>query len=247
MGYKRKYRRTRRGKSRRRRNRRGSRRFARKVAKVLRKKTETKYYDIGAENLQLVHNLGYGLAPTTVTALPTPIFNPWALIQQGTARFNRIGDKISPIGMKINMYLACKADRPNTMFRILVCILPKMFNSALVGNNFDPFQIPNNGILGNDMLFPVDKDKGIKCVYDRLHRMSSTQMWNGAAGKEMTKIVRLWIRRKRAGNIIYDTTSSTIVNKPLAVYVIPYEQFSTITLDNVASCAYFARMYYKDF
>lgn len=246
MGYKRKYRRSRRGKSRRRRSRRGSRRFARRVAKVLRKKSETKYFDIGAENLQLCHNLGFGLAPTTVTALPTPIFNPWALIQQGTARFNRIGDKISPVGMKINLYLAVKSDRPNTMFRILVCILPKLFNNAIVGNNFDPFQIANSGILGNDMLFPIDKDKGVKCVYDRIVRMGTSQYPGNLSGKEITRVMKLWIRRKRAGNIIYDTTSSTIVNKPLAVYVIPYEQFSTLTLDNVASCAYFARMYYKD-
>ena len=47
--------------------------------------------------------------------------------------------------------------------------------------------------------------------------------------------------------ITYSTASPEIVNKPLAIYVIPYEQYSTLNTDNIASCAGFMRMYYKDF
>ena len=41
-------------------------------------------------------------------------------------------------------------------------------------------------------------------------------------------------------------TSVDIVNKPIAVYVIPYEQFSTLQTDICGTVAGFMRLYYKD-
>lgn len=220
-----------------------------RVTQILNKKTETKYFDIGIENQQLYHNLGYGttlIPPTTLSSLPL-WFNPWINILQGPARFERIGDKVMPRGMSIKLYIANKYDRPNTMHRVMVCILPKLYAGTITTSNFQHLQIPNQGVNGNNMTLPADTDRGVKVLYDRVHRMSPMQKDIGNTGKEMTKLVKLWIKRKRAGPIIYDTTNSTLVNRPLAVYVIPYEQYSTLTTDNVASCAGFLRMYYKDF
>ncbi len=67
-----------------------------------------------------------------------------------------------------------------------------------------------------------------------------------ASPKELTKIVKLWIKRKNARPIQFNDEDNTIVNKPLAVYAIPYEQFSTLTTDNIASLGGYMRMYYKD-
>lgn len=212
------------------------------------KAAETKYYDIGFENEQLYHNSGTQqlLFPGYLRSI-SQWFNPWSVIDRGTARFNRIGDKITPRGMAIKLYLANKVDRPNCMFRVIVAILPKIVAGDITAPRFDPFQIPNSGLLGNYMITPADHDKGVKFLYDRIHRMSSTQRWNGGQyEREMTKTIKLWIKRKRSRDIVYDTTSSDIVNKPLAVYVIPYEQYSTYNTDNVASCAGLMRMYFKD-
>jgi hypothetical protein len=66
------------------------------------------------------------------------------------------------------------------------------------------------------------------------------------SNKELTKVVKLWIKRKRSNDIIYDASTQDIVNKPLAIYAIPYEQYSTIETDNVTSLAGQMRMYYKD-
>jgi hypothetical protein len=223
------------------------------VKQVILKTAETKYYDVGVENYQLWHNLGFGVvAPTTVTALPT-IFNPWQNIVLGSARFNRIGDKIIPRGISLKMYWANKYDRPHTMLRIIVAVLPKVFNGNVVTNAFDPLQNPNAGILGNTMLYPADHDKGVKFLYDKIHRMPTQQVATfavqpgGAAfNKEMTKSIKLWIKPKKGGSIMFDTTSTTIVQRPIAVYCIPYEQFSTVTTDNIASVACYMRLYFKD-
>jgi len=249
MAFKRKYRlyrrKTRRGKYSR---RKGARTFQSRVKKVLMKAAETKYYDIGFENEQLYHNSGTQqlLFPGYLRSI-SQWFNPWSVIDRGTARFNRIGDKITPRGMSVKLYLANKVDRPNCMFRVIVAILPKIVAGDITAPRFDPFQICNSGLLGNYMITPADHDKGVKFLYDRIHRMNNTQRWNGGQyERELTKTIKIWIKRKRSRDIVYDTTSSDIVNKPLAIYVIPYEQYSTYNTDNVASCAGLMRMYFKD-
>jgi len=253
MPYKSKYRskymsrkRTRRGKSTR---RRGAQSFRSRVMKVLNKKSETKYYDIMTENRQLYHNLGgNGTAiPLSVTSL-TPWFNPWANIQRGERRYERIGNKITPRGMSLKIYLANKYDRPNTMIRLIVAVLPKVVAGTITTQQFDPFQIANGGLNGNNMLFPADSDEGVKFLYDRIHTLRTNQTnITGGFSREPTKIIKLWIKRKRAREIVYNDENDQIVNKPLAIYAIPYEQYSTLTTDNIASLAGYMRMYYKDF
>lgn len=212
------------------------------------KRAETKYYDRGVENVQLYHNLGRGagvIPPTTVTSIPE-LFNIWQDINQGTGRYQRVGDETYARGMKINLYIANKYDRSNTSFRIIVAVLPKAFGGLVTPYDFFPFQEANSGSLGNNMLLPADKDKGVKFLYDRIHHMSGAQSLYITGQKEMTFFKSLWIKPKRGSKIRYDTTSSTIQNKPIAVYVIPYEQYGTLTTSNVASCAAFVRLYYKD-
>lgn len=213
------------------------------------KTAETKYYDISFENEQLYHNSGTFqlLWPGYVRSIPQ-WFNPWGVIQKGDERFERIGDKITPRGMSLKLYLANKLDRPETKFRVIVAILPKVVAGSITIPRFDPFQISNSGVNGNNMIQPADTDKGVKFLYDRIVTMGSATPFRGTGGfeKEKTKIIKLWIKRKRSRNIVFDTTSNDIVNKPLAVYVIPYEQYNTLNTDNIASCAGFMRMYYKD-
>jgi len=215
---------------------------------------ETKYFDVALENLQLYHNLGCSpnppgvLIPLNVTSVGA-WFNPWALIDRGTDRFNRIGEEIMPRGIAIKMYLAAKTDRPNTMFRVIVASLPKLVGTTVTTNVFDPFQIANSGVNGNNMIWPADKDEGVKFLYDKIHTISArgTMLATAAVagGKELTKMVKLWIKSK-GRKITYATFTQVIVNRPLAVYVIPYEQYSTLTTDNIGSMAGMLRMYYKD-
>lgn len=236
--------RTRRGKY----ARKGRRSFQSRVKRVLLKTAETKYYDIGFENEQLYHNCGtfQTLFPGYVRAIPQ-WFNPWSVIPKGTNRMDRIGDVIRPSGMSVKLWLANKWDRPQGMFRVIVAIVPKVVGSDITIPRFDPFQIPNSGTLGNYMVMPADKDKGVRFLYDRIIRIQNRLPAVNINGtKENTTLLKLWIKRKRASKITFATATPEIVNKPLAIYVIPYEQYSTLNTDNIASCAGFMRMYYKD-
>jgi len=221
------------------------------VSQVLNRKTETKFFDLAVQNEQLYHNLGWGtsILPPTICSSISNWFNPWLNIQQGTGRFNRIGDTITPRGMMIKMFLANKQDRPNTQYRVIVARLPKVYNGSITTLSFDPFQSANAGSCGNLQLLPADLDKGVKFYYDKIHKMPGANIAFGAGyngAKEFTKTIKLWIKRKRAGNIKFDTNGNTLVNAPVAIYVLPYEQYDTLTTSNIASMTGFMRMYYKD-
>ncbi len=136
-------------------------------------------------------------------------FNPWAKITQGTGRNQRIGDKITPRGMSLKIYLAGKFDRPSSQFRLIVAILPKELAGTVTTNVFDPFQTANIGTLGNNMLFPPDSDEGVKFLYDKIHRVYTTgDTFAGGLDKEPTKVVKLWIKRKRSSPIVYNNSAS---------------------------------------
>lgn len=227
-------------------SRRVDRKFQAKVTQVLMKKAETKYYDIGIENVELYHNCGQFI--TLFPGYETSIvdwFNPWGKILKGTGRMNRIGDKITPRGMSIKMFLASKADRPNTQYRILICILPKVIGGVVTTARFDFRQTPNSGATADvNLISRPDTDKGIVTLYDKIVTLPGP--YENAGTKEKTKVVNLWIKRKSNRPVVYDTTDTDIINRPIAIYVIPYEQYSTLETANIASITGNLRMYYKD-
>lgn len=255
MAFKRKYRnkfrkfkKSRRGRS----SRRGPRTFKARVAQVLNQKVETKYFDQGVENVNLYHNIGYSPTLPTIGTQPgslSDLFNPWQDIGQGVGRQSRIGDKIHPRGFSLKIWLANKDTRPNVMYRIMVVRCPKTVSNTIVTyNNINPFQPVNQGNVGNSMILPLDKDQGYRALYDRVFNLQLGSSNSGATLREPHKLVKLWIKRKNTKPIIYDqSVGGPIVNNPLLIYVIPYDSWGTPTSDNIASCAYHCRLYFKDY
>lgn len=216
-------------------------RFQSRVKRVLMTSSETKYYDVGGENLQLYHNTGRNGA-----AYCRPmIWNPWATMALGTSRYNRIGDKITPLGMKIRLWLSNKLDRPNVSYRIVACIFPRLLDGvAVTDGSVDPAPTPQAGTCGNYSIVPWDKEKGIKVLYDKLIRNPTP--WGGVAPqKECSRTLKIYLKRKSSRPIHYNSAGN-IINNPFALYVIPYDAYGTLTTDNIASMAYTYRMYYKD-
>ena len=76
------------------------------IKAVLYKNTETKYFDVSVENAQVYHNIGYRpVIPILLANVHSDsnFFNPWSDIPAGTGRGHRIGDKITPLSMTINL------------------------------------------------------------------------------------------------------------------------------------------------
>lgn len=230
-----------------RKSRRGKRSLKRTVSRILNRKIETKQYSFGAQNIELYHNIGSLPAAGALPTSDAVFFNPWLDISQGVGSYQRTGNEIMPVGMSLKIMLHNKGDRPNLYYRIIVAKLPKMTGGAITSrNNLQIFEPTNQGTLGGYMIQPLNKDLGVKAYYDKLIRLQGNNTWNQAGGKEISKIIKIWIKRKRSGKIIYDQAQNTIVNNPLALYVIPYDAFGTLTTDNIASYQYHCKLYYKD-
>lgn len=233
-------------------SRRGKYSLKKTVNRIINRKLETKYFDQGDQNVQVYHNVG-GAGPY-VGSLPvsdTVFFNPWLDIPQGVGRAGRIGDEIMPVGMSLKIMLRNKLDRPNLYYRVIVCKLPKSTPSGpgfviSTKNNVPIFEDTNQGTVGCNMLRPINKDLGVRPYYDKLIRLQGNNTDNGGSKKEISKIIKIWIKRKRSSKIIYDNAAGAIINGPLALYVIPYDAFGTLATDNIGSYDYYCRMYYKD-
>lgn len=204
---------------------------------------------VGYENLQLYHDRGALIGPSTFQACVE--FNPWYRITQGALSRQRIGDKIQPRMMVVRLWLANKSDRPNILYRVIVAKLPKIVDGTIMnGNNVDLFQANQHGSNGNTLCGFIDGEKGIRAYYDRVisvegrpgQRITSPDTFVGA---ETHKFIKFVVKRKRSRPILYDV-NSVVVNNPVAIYVIPYDSYGTLQTDNIASCAISYRLYFKD-
>lgn len=225
--------------------------FKARVRRVLMSKAETKQYRFGEENVQLYHNFGRSstFAPGITFASMNTFFNIWADIPKGTGSSARIGDKITPRGMSLKLWLANKLDRPFIQYRIIIARVPKAVNGVATTTTSisNPFDEQNLGNVGNKLLLPLDRDRGIKALYDRVVTIGQIAAVSGVYTKEQHIYKKLWFRNKKARDIVYDSTNSNqIVNNPVVMWIIPYEQYSTLETDNIASCAYYGTIYYKD-
>lgn len=224
--------------------------FQTRVKRVMMKAAETKYYDLGEENVNLYHNLGYSAALPVVggtKSIPT-LFNCWSLITQGAGRQNRIGDKITPRGMSLKIWFANKDDSPNVMYRVLIVRAPKAIAGFATTFDIDPFQTVNLGANNNKLQLPVDQDRGFRALYDRVISLEKGTSGTAAGvNKECHKQIKIWIKRKNPKPIVYNAgAAQDIANNPLLFYIIPYDSFGTLFSDKRGSVAYWCRMYYKD-
>jgi hypothetical protein len=229
--------------------------FQARLKKALMKTAETKMYQIANEDKQLYHNIGFNSGTALVPAVGSSpdFFNVWADIQKGTGRSNRIGDKISPRGMSLKIWLANKRDRPNLYYRVMVLRLPKAITSSLgvtsvtdASTNaiFDQLDFGSNG---NRLLQKLDNDKGVKALYDECIQVQDNAAFADANHtREIHHLLKLWIKPKYARDIVFDSTNQTIVNNPIALFIIPYDSYGSLQTDIVASCAWEATLYYKD-
>lgn len=224
---------------------RGSASLKRRVTQIVKGNQETKFFEASYENKALYHNIGFSdvLPAGDFDGTSVDFFNPWADLLKGTGRANRIGDEITPVGLSLSIWLANKQDRPNLMYRVIVARVPKAVEGVPTNYiSLKYWQIEDQGQLGNKMIRAIDKDRGIKTLYDKVFTLNY-----GTQGKEYHKKMKLWLSRKTQRKVIFENgNTGTIVNNPLVLLIIPYDSYGTLITDNVASCAFRYRLYFKD-
>lgn len=220
--------------------------------KVTMKKMETKHATLASEAAALYHNGQISLTNTQPTT-NAQMFNVWKLIVPGTAVNNRIGTEIWPRGMSMRIFLENMPDRPNIHYRIIIGAAPKQRSDGVATNYNNLELLDQGGTVGNLCRHPTT-DLGYKIFYDRVFRNEShSNLVNAGGATDDVKshiFKKVWIRRKKAGKIIYNNSASgvvaEIVNKPLFFCVIPYDSTNTLATDHVANMSYQTKLYWKD-
>jgi len=217
--------------------------FAARVKKVIMKTAETKYLMGTTENQSLYHDRGSGVAGLTTTNQGAIIFNPWYAITKGDSVSQRDGDEIYPRGMAVRMCYWCAADRQAQYVRIIVAVIPKVVSATIMdGQNFDLLDAAGS----NDTVTGFVKREGVKVLYDKV--------WTGTArGKtedadefgDNRFYKQFYIKSKRGSKITWQQ-DGTLSNKPVGIWVIPYDDYGTLRSSILGNVTYTYKLYFKD-
>lgn len=206
------------------------------VKGVLMKTAETKFTHFSEENLPIYHNVKMTTA-NLMNLLRTT---------QGVGENQRIGDSVIGKRLTLKFQLFNKLDRPNVTYRIMVISVPSDKAETLLSNT-EFF----TGESANKLLDPLNTSN-IRIIRDRRIKWSGQNtVWCGdvCVKKETSKIVNVSINLKDRF-IRYDPQNGYIPKEEkncLQCYLLTYDAFGTLQTDNIASFAYHARFYYKDF
>ena len=225
--------------------------FAARVKKVIMKVSETKYRLGGVEDQPLYHDrgaVGAGVGATTQGAL---VWNPWNIIEKGTEHYQRAGDEIYPRGMSFRMSYWCAADRQAQFVRIIVAVIPKIYRypggGAPViqdGTNMDLF----DPMGMNDCITSYVVGEGVKVLYDKVQQLKCVGKSEDADQKgDQRFFKKFYIKSRRGGKLKWaNAPDNQMVNKPVGVWVIPYDDYGTLRTDILGHCTYSYKLYWKD-
>lgn len=217
--------------------------FARRVKRVLLKASETKYGMVKNENQALYHDRGVVTAGAIGNNEGTIIFNPWSLIAKGTDANNRIGDEVYARGSCLRFMYWNAPGRVASFIRLVIAVIPKTSGTTVHdGTNYD-FLDP---LGSNDTVTGFIKKEGIKVLYDKLYTMNaqgSTDVTSTSGDGRFYR--RIFIKSKK-NQILRFQSDGTLANKPLAIWIVPYDEYGTLRTDILGSVSYTFKMYWKD-
>lgn len=154
----------------------------------------------------------------------------------GTAM--RIGDTITPVGVKLYMTFRQPTDRPNVSFKIWIV--------KIMGNATPPTFVPVKNITGNLLMDPIDTEK---CTTVKtLTCKFLDNYWQGTSGtsKDMTFFRKMWIPLPRTPYVYAADNNAAGKSYQLAMYLTAYDTFGTLPTDVIAQFACAQVFYFKD-
>lgn len=222
-------------------------RIATKAAKrVLMKKAETKHILFGRENYQVNHNAQIS-ALNTQPLSEANFFNCWRSILPGTGVDQRIGNEVTPRGMSLRLYGENTVNRPNVHHRLIIGTYPRINVNGTQMSHNNMISLDDTGQGSNLLRHKID-DRNVKILYDRVIKNEIGYSDTGAGGARVHFFKKIWIKRKRASNIVFSdsTVNAVIMNKPVFLMLIPYDSYNTLITDTIATYSYQCKLYFKD-
>lgn len=159
-------------------------------------------------------------------------------ITDTTGAFNRIGDTVTPIGLKLYMQFRQPPDRPNVSWRIWVM--------KIIGNPSLPSSVPMKSVTGNLLLDPIDTEK---CKLIRTYNFKSPDnYWAGTTGtsKDVDFFRKAWIPFRRTPYVYSGDNLDTGRDFQVCMFVACYDSTGTLVSDNIGTFQCTNVFYFKD-
>jgi len=212
------------------------------VKKVILKTAETKYLIGYSEGNSAYHDRGAVGAGALTSNQGALVFNPWVNITKGTSVSQRIGDEIYPRGMALNIMYWTSAQRASQFVRIIVAVIPKIVGTTIMdGTNFDLIDQGSS----NDTVTGMIKKEGVKVLYDKITTFNAHVDTTSGDFGDNRFIKRIYIKSSKGGKLSWGQ-DGLLVNKPVGVWVIPYQQYNTLRTDILGDVTFTYKMYFKD-
>lgn len=177
---------------------------------------ELKTYAQTFSNQQLYHNSGVGMNNYASIA---------DAIVQGTNIAQRIGNRVFIKRLRAHFVFNNKADRPNVSYRVVVTAAPSgantdAFSELFAFGVFTSPHAPTNSILLYDSVFPLNQGSGMEVNVNS----SKERSFNHTLDVPINKPV------------VYNSADGK-ASTSIAVWIIAYDAYGTLTTDNIASVA----------
>lgn len=206
------------------------------------KTAETKYLLGAGESTNLYHDRGTVGAGALTTNEGALIWNPWYAITKGDTVSNRDGDEIYPRGMSMRLMYLCDAARPAQFVRVIIAVIPKIVSTNITdGFNFDLL----DGQGSNDTVTGMIKKEGVRVLYDKTFTITAHSRNGIATTGDGRLYKKLYIKSRKGGKLTWGQ-DGLLQNKPVGVWVIPYDQYGTLRTDILGYASYTYKLYFKD-
>lgn len=216
--------------------------FQARVKKAIMKTAETKYVMGASENVYLYHDRGESSAGLLTTNQGALVWNPWFAITRGDTVSNRDGDEVYPRGMALRLMYLNSADRPSQFVRVIIAVIPKVVSGNVTnGSNFDLMDAAGS----NDTVTGMIKREGVKVLYDKIFTVQAPFERPVPITGEGRLFKKLFIKSRRGGKLSWQQDGS-LSNKPVGIWVVPYDQFGSLRSDIIGTCSYTYKLYFKD-
>lgn len=206
------------------------------IKKVCLKEQETKVatYNntVGVNDYIINHNLSTRITQNTLFTLQG--------ITDATPGFsNRLGDEVTPLGIKFYFQFKQYADRPNVTWRIWLVRVPG-------GQSMVSSTVPVRAVTGNLMMDPIDTER-CKLVKQWTYKMGENY-WQGTTGtsKEMNFFRSAYVRLPKT-TYKYGSDNSGYSNKyNYPIYVSAYDSTGSLITDSLGVFNYSHEFFFKD-
>ena len=221
----------------RRRNVRGRSSLAKKIQRVLFRSAETKAVSSTAA-IDIAHN-------STIYVNYNLLYSTQGVTDNPALTTNRIGDTITPIGLRIMMQLETAAIRPNTMFFVWILRVPIGYTSVNGYTNL-PTSVPLRSLTGNICLDPVDTEK---CTVVRKYKFKPPDnFYTGSAATSLpyTMCIKKYIKLKPKNYVYQGDNSGYGKTYQLMAFAGGYDATSTTFGVTLGTLKFFSTLYFKD-